>query len=205
MLFIVEKPESRTALKTFNKIINAAEKIIYEKGYFNCTIADISKEAGIAVGTIYLYFDSKYTIYVYIMQKYEHELKTKLKEALKACDSRLEKEVAGIKAFVLEAIKNPKCYNLIWESLYVDKDLFFTYYKNFAKSYVKGLSKASDELVPNIDLNTLAYTLIGISNFVGLEAIAEENISEDRINEMMNTIKTLLESGVFKKTQNEID
>lgn len=199
MKYIVDKPTSRTALKTFYKIVDAAEDLIYERGYFNCTINDIAKRAGIAVGTLYLYFDSKYTVYVYIMQRYEEQLKATLDFAVRNCKNRLDIEVEGVKAFIMQAIDNPKCYNLIWESLYVNKDLFFNYYNNFAKSYVYALKKARDQLEDDIDLETLSYCLMGISNFVGLQAISDNDVNQEKIDEMMKTVRKLLQDGVFKK------
>ena len=90
MEFIVKKPTTRAALKSFNKLVAAAETVIYEKGYFNCTINDIVAEADLGTGTFYIYFDSKYTMYVYLMQKYEQELKSNLAESIKNCTTRLE-------------------------------------------------------------------------------------------------------------------
>lgn len=40
-------------------ILRAAIKVFAEKGYFNSKVADIAAEAGIADGTVYLYFKSK--------------------------------------------------------------------------------------------------------------------------------------------------
>lgn len=39
--------------------MRAATKVFARRGYFNAKIADIAKEAGIADGTVYLYFKSK--------------------------------------------------------------------------------------------------------------------------------------------------
>src|SRR5688572_28878458 len=40
-------------------ILRAAIKVFAGKGYFNSKVSDIAKEAGIADGTVYLYFKSK--------------------------------------------------------------------------------------------------------------------------------------------------
>src|SRR3954462_3521583 len=40
-------------------ILRAAIKVFARKGYFNSKVADIAGEAGIADGTVYLYFKSK--------------------------------------------------------------------------------------------------------------------------------------------------
>ena len=44
-------------------IIDAARKIFAMKGYEDTTIAEIAEDAGIAVGTVYLYFGNKRDIY----------------------------------------------------------------------------------------------------------------------------------------------
>src|SRR5258705_13198225 len=40
-------------------ILRAATKVFARTGYFNSKVADIAQEAGIADGTVYLYFNSK--------------------------------------------------------------------------------------------------------------------------------------------------
>ena len=46
------------------KIIRAGLKVFTKKGYFRATVDDIAKEAGIAKGTVYLYFKDKPSLYV---------------------------------------------------------------------------------------------------------------------------------------------
>jgi AcrR family transcriptional regulator len=47
-------------------IIEAASNIFAQKGYEDTTIAEIAEEAGVAVGTVYLYFRNKREIYTSI-------------------------------------------------------------------------------------------------------------------------------------------
>ena len=42
-----------------NQIIEAAVRVFARKGYFNSRVSDVAREAGIAAGTIYLYFNTK--------------------------------------------------------------------------------------------------------------------------------------------------
>ncbi len=46
------------------KITQAAVKVFARKGFFNARISDIAKEAKVADGTIYLYFNNKYDILI---------------------------------------------------------------------------------------------------------------------------------------------
>lgn len=43
----------------YHRILSAAIKVFAEQGFFNSTISQIAKEAGVADGTIYLYFKNK--------------------------------------------------------------------------------------------------------------------------------------------------
>jgi len=48
----------------YQRILEAAIKVFAEQGFFQSTIAQIAKEAGVADGTIYLYFKNKDDILV---------------------------------------------------------------------------------------------------------------------------------------------
>ena len=48
------------ALQTKNKIIEAAKKLIIENGFDNVSVDDITKLAGVAKGSYYVYFKILY-------------------------------------------------------------------------------------------------------------------------------------------------
>uniref|UniRef100_A0A7C6E9H2 TetR/AcrR family transcriptional regulator n=1 Tax=candidate division WOR-3 bacterium TaxID=2052148 RepID=A0A7C6E9H2_UNCW3 len=52
------------------RILKAAEKVFLKKGFFPTHIDDIAEEAGIAKGTVYLYFRDKASIYVALLDKH---------------------------------------------------------------------------------------------------------------------------------------
>jgi AcrR family transcriptional regulator len=49
------------------KILKAAENVFFTNGFFPARMEDIAKEAGVAKGTLYLYFKDKTSIYVHLM------------------------------------------------------------------------------------------------------------------------------------------
>jgi TetR/AcrR family transcriptional regulator, fatty acid metabolism regulator protein len=51
------------------QIIDAAVRVFARKGYFNSRVSDIAREAGIAAGTIYLYFKTKEDILVTVFRE----------------------------------------------------------------------------------------------------------------------------------------
>ena len=52
-------PENGATAEKHGRILEAAIAVFAENGYFNSRVADIAKRAGVADGTIYLYFKNK--------------------------------------------------------------------------------------------------------------------------------------------------
>src|SRR5260370_38987724 len=66
------------------QIIDAAVRVFARYGFYNSRVSDIAREAGIASGTIYLYFKTKDEILV-----------TLFREKMAGFVSALRKEIAG--------------------------------------------------------------------------------------------------------------
>ncbi len=75
-------------------ILRAAIKVFAQKGYFNSKVADIAKEAGIADGTVYLYFKSKEeilrSVFDRAMEEFIAEGKREIAE-IREADKRLRR------------------------------------------------------------------------------------------------------------------
>jgi len=194
----VNMPKTKLGLHKMNMLLDAAEKLFTEKSFFETSISDICKQANTAVGTFYIYFDSKTDLYRYLIEKYKRRIKRILAESIESCTTRYEKEREGIKSFVKYAVTHPSIYNIIWGSLAVDKQIFEDYYVSFARSYARAISESADEMLVE-DANTLAYMLMGITNFVGLKAIFE-NLNEDQIDGVIeDAVMPILNRGLFKQ------
>ena len=50
-------------------ILNAATHVFARRGFFNAQVADVAREAGVAAGTVYLYFRSKDDLLTSIFEK----------------------------------------------------------------------------------------------------------------------------------------
>ena len=57
------------AVDKHSRIITAATKVFAKKGFFVARISDIAKEAKVADGTIYLYFNNKYDILLSVFEE----------------------------------------------------------------------------------------------------------------------------------------
>lgn len=67
----------------YNRIINAATRIFAKKGFFKAKISEIAREADVADGTIYLYFNNKDDILISIFEEKMQTVLDNMKECLK--------------------------------------------------------------------------------------------------------------------------
>ena len=72
-------------------ILRAAITVFAHNGYFNAKVADIAREAGVADGTVYLYFKSKEEILHSIFDRSVDEAVAEAKQKLAALDDPREK------------------------------------------------------------------------------------------------------------------
>lgn len=75
----------------YQQILDAAIKIFARHGYNNSTIAEIAREAGVADGTIYLYFKNKDDILCNFFTKKTKEVFKSFKDEVDKADNALDK------------------------------------------------------------------------------------------------------------------
>ncbi len=193
---IVKTPKTKRGEITLANIIRASEKMFGQMGYYNTKISDISREAGVGLGTIYIYFNDKYSLYKYLLLQYSHTIRLNIAHKTKDCKTRYEIEKMGIVGF-LEIIREKKhMYNIIWESLYIDKTLFVDYYMSFGQRYRSSIIKGQEKgEIIDCDPDVLSFMLMGISNFIGLRYILFEETKD--IEGIAEEIVRILEKGLF--------
>lgn len=197
-------PVRSNGIKTFNVIINTARKLFAVKGYSNTSINEIIEEADIATGTFYQYFDDKYAVYEYLLFQYQKDIRRSIGKAISGYETRYDLELYGLIDFIKFICNDRLAFKIIWESMFIDVELFRTYYKGFARNYVRQLEKSvlKGEVRDDIDLETTAYALMGISNFVGLQAIFLSNddvcLSSEKIENLAKEAMKMINHGILK-------
>jgi AcrR family transcriptional regulator len=84
------------------EIIDAARSIFARRGFALATMDEVAKEAGIAKGTIYLYFRSKTEVYKAVLDHDMSSLKKSSLERIDAAGTLRDK----IEAFILARLEN---------------------------------------------------------------------------------------------------
>ena len=196
---MVNIPKTKRGRATLEKIVNVAEILFYQKGYSGTSIVDITNLSGIALGTFYIYFKDKYSLYKYLLTMYSRQIRKEISEATKGVESRIEQERVGLLTFLRYTRENKHAYNIIWESLYIDKSLFMDYYDKFAQRYSKGIIEAqkAGEVV-DFDPTVISYFLMGISNFIGLKYVMFDEDDKD-FTKVVDQVIAIIENGLILK------
>jgi AcrR family transcriptional regulator len=68
------------------QLTRAAYMVVGEKGYYNITVRDIARKAGLSTGLVHYYFKDKQELLLTLLKEMNKKLSTSLAEALKGTD-----------------------------------------------------------------------------------------------------------------------
>ena len=85
---IANKPRNH---EKYDRILDAAIKVFAEQGFHQSTISQIARQAGVADGTIYLYFKNKDDILVHFFNSKTRQVFSRFREAVKKADGAVDK------------------------------------------------------------------------------------------------------------------
>jgi TetR/AcrR family fatty acid metabolism transcriptional regulator len=89
--FITTKVQNNGNNGKYNRILEAAVKVFAQKGFHQSTVSQIAREAGVADGTIYLYFKNKDDILVQFFTYKARQVFTKFREEVDKADNAVGK------------------------------------------------------------------------------------------------------------------
>lgn len=162
-------PATERGRQSRQRILDAAEKVFGEKGYFPASITDITREAGVAQGTFYVYFKSKRDVFVEVLESLGHLIRKATRAALDRARNRVEEEELGFAAFFSMVTQHPQLYRIVRQAEFVDPEAFHAYYAGIVARYVKRVRDALDRgELRRIDPETLVYCLLGVGDLVGM-------------------------------------
>src|SRR5262245_43235452 len=104
-----EAPEVRV-----EQVLDAAEALLLANGLQATTMADIAGGAGVAKGTVYLYFDSKQTLMAALRRRYIEGIEEKVRQAIAASPEK-ERMSAAIVALVTAGSERPELHHVLFQ------------------------------------------------------------------------------------------
>lgn len=88
--------------------MSAAVNLAREHGFPELRIEEIVEEAGLSVGTFYLYFDSKADLFIALVTEYTEDLRARLEDAYEGEGTVPQKLARGLETYLDFVEKNEK-------------------------------------------------------------------------------------------------
>jgi AcrR family transcriptional regulator len=163
------EPVTSRGAATRRRLLDAAEAVFGEIGYYEASVAEITRRAGVAQGTFYIYFHSKRETFVELVEDIGERLRAATSTAIQDTADRIEAERKGFEAFFSFVYAHRRIYRIVEEAGRVAPEAAQEYYRRISVGYERGLAtemKAGQIKDGNVE--GLAYALMGIGHFLAL-------------------------------------
>lgn len=188
---------------TRRRILDAAEEVFGELGYHEASVSEITRRAGVAQGTFYIYFNSKRETFVELVEDIGERLRAATSAAIRESANRLEAERHGFTAFFRFVYDHRRMYRIVDEAGRVAPEAAREYYRHISVGYERGLSaamRAGEIREGNVE--ALAYVLMGIGHFLALRWLiwpVEQGTEEDQLPDANTPLSaSMLPEDVFE-------
>ena len=162
-------PKTRRGRKTREKLLHAAAAEFGERGFPEASIASITQRAGVALGTFYVYFESKEEVFRALVSYMGELTRQWIGERVAESPDRLAAERRGVEAFIEFVRTHRNLYRVVSMAQFVAEDAFRDYYNIFASAYEENLERAAAAgEIREGDSEVWSWALIGMTVFLGM-------------------------------------
>lgn len=170
------RPLTKRGEATRLRLLEAAELVFAEQGYHEASIVKITERAGIGLGTFYLYFDSKQSIFEALVIDLNRRVRHSMSEAMAGATSRLEAERAGFAGFFRFTAAHPALYRVVREAEFVSPEVLRLHYTRIVEGYEAGLRAAQQagDVDAALDPGVTAWALMAIGELIGMRFLLWE-------------------------------
>jgi len=165
----VTQPVTKRGQATRSAILKAAEEVFGEYSYDRAPVSEITRRAGVAQGTFYVYFPDKKAVFIELVHHLNRILRRTIATAIGDATDRMEMERVGLRTFFQFIQDHTALYQVMREAQFVDPDTYAWHYDTLAIGYKRGLEEAIErgQLDPSLDTAIAVDALLGMAEFVG--------------------------------------
>ena len=157
---------------TRRRILDAAEDVFGEMGYYEASVSEITRRAGVAQGTFYIYFHSKRETFVELIEDIGERLRAATSAAIQDAPDRIEAERRGFAAFFRFVYEHRRIYRIVEDAGRVAPEAAREYYRRISVGYEHGLRAAMRAgQIHETNEEAIGYALMGIAHFLALRWI----------------------------------
>ncbi|SJN32980.1 transcriptional regulator, TetR family [Microbacterium esteraromaticum] len=176
------RPLTKRGQETRRRLLEAAEQVFADLGYHEASIVKITEHAGVALGTFYLYFDSKQSIFEALVIDLNSRVRHSMSEAMAGATNRIEAEGLGFEGFFRFTAEHPALYRVVREAEFVSPATLKLHYERIVDGYRAGLDAAQrdGEIAAELDTEVVAWALMGAGELIGMRYLLWERDAEGR-------------------------
>jgi AcrR family transcriptional regulator len=185
-----------------NQILDAATKVFAEKGFHPTTIKDIAREAGIADGTIYNYFENKTALMLGILDRLnESDQRNEDFSKFTEVDFRsFMKAYLRHRLTVLQA-DNFEVFRVVISEIMVNKELRELYYRKiveptFLMAEAYSQQWAAQHVIKPINISLAMRAISGMVLGLIVEHIMGDQTLESRWDELPDFLTDMILDGL---------
>lgn len=195
---------TQRALDRKRHILDAAVLAFAEKGFFNTRIADIARNAGVADGTIYLYFKSKDDILISVFEVCMEETLNDLAKALEHCGTTRKKLETFIELYLSLVEGDPALAEVVTVELRQSSKFIREYDNPQFKKLLRMVrelieeGQSSGELRSDLQPHLVARALFGALDEVARWGVLSQR--EFKSNQVSAQLSDLLLGGLLRNS-----
>lgn len=202
------RPLTKRGEATRRRLLEAAEAVFADQGYHEASIVKITERAGIGLGTFYLYFDSKQTIFEALVIDLNRRVRHSMSESMAGATTRLEAERAGFAGFFRFTAAHPALYRVVREAEFVSPEILRLHYTRIVEGYEAGLraAQSSGDVDRALDPEVTAWALMGMGELIGMRFLLWERDADGRPPAeldpaVMASMSTLIDNALAPRTE----
>jgi AcrR family transcriptional regulator len=162
-------PKRKRSDETRARILDSAEQVFGERGYHGASVVEITKNAGVGLGTFYIYFPSKIEIYRQLLRSRQEEFINASRRAYEGATDQREIIKGAFRAFFHWIGNRPTVLRLLREAEFVDPTLLPDLYTTRAEELRDRLARAIElGAIKEDDPDVLAWCVMGMTEFIAL-------------------------------------
>jgi AcrR family transcriptional regulator len=156
-------------LETRRRLLDAAERVFGEVGFYDASIVKLTEAAGVAQGTFYLYFASKQEIFEELVRDLNARVRHAMQEEAAKGRDRIEAERLGFRGYFAFTSEHPALYRIIRQAEFVSPETLQYHYERITEGYVEGLRAAMARgEIGSGEPEVIAWALMAVGEMLGM-------------------------------------
>lgn len=181
------KPEKEKTVKNRQRIVNAATRLIMEKGAKETSLSDIAREVGISKGTLYYYYPTKSELIFDITDRHMRQITHDLLTWLENMQEKVapERILTVVYTTLSKAEKRGKLHLYLIQEAFTDSPNLLSRIRNQYTEWKSMLRKGLERIMPDSpSLPILAELILAsldgiiIQSILGIKAIPIDKMTK---------------------------